>query len=259
MLNIRFGDLQFLNVYPLHFGLEDRLSTFSSDYRIIRKQGTPRELNQAMLAYDLDISLVSSAVYLDHIDRFIPLGPLIGSYGPVRSVLLFSSKKEREIRTIALPGESATSIELLRILWQQPGCLAPEASLPQADARLLIGDRALFLAAQEEPLWDLASQWQSEQALPFVFGLWVAERKWQQRYPEAFSAMQDLLITAFQVGLLHMASWLPDVANQFNLSSDVLNEYFQKNLVYFPNADLMAGLRRFQELRKAVHRATSFG
>ncbi len=114
-------------------------------------------------------------------------GTGIACHGPVRSILLVSSRPAAQIRTLALDSSSRTSVELVRVIlehryWVVPQTVshAPdlEAMLRVADAALLIGDPALRLdpAALPWHVYDLGAEWVEMTGLPMVFAVWAGRR-----------------------------------------------------------------------------------
>ncbi|MDO8643492.1 MAG: MqnA/MqnD/SBP family protein, partial [bacterium] len=141
---------------------------------------TPAVLNQLMLQGELDVALLPSFAYLKN-PSYIPLfeGGIIGSNGPVESVMLFVRKETglESVRSVSLTSDSVTSVALLQILyrfkWKLP---FPTLKYEQADAFLKIGDAALF---HDDPAFraiDLGEEWTSWTGLPFIYALWVSNR-----------------------------------------------------------------------------------
>ncbi len=103
----------------------------------------------------------------------------VACHGPALSVLLISELPIDKLagQKIAITADTATSVQLLRVLckeyWQiEPELVAPDETAP---ARLVIGDEA----NREKKLgssrytYDLANEWFSMTHLPFVFAVWV--------------------------------------------------------------------------------------
>src|SRR5581483_10246160 len=98
-----------------------------------------------------DIGIVPS-FELTRQDLEIVPGAGIACHGPVRSILLLSTKPAAEIRTLAADSSSRTSVQLARVILARKFGAVPvvsahlpdaEAMLRQADAALIIGDPAL--------------------------------------------------------------------------------------------------------------------
>lgn len=97
------------------------------------------------------------------------------------SVLLLSATPAEALdgKTVAVTSHTATSIQLLRVLfadvWHARPARYVELDAPH-DARLVIGDEALRLRRGEPPyqiVYDLGEEWRRLTGLPFVFAVWA--------------------------------------------------------------------------------------
>ncbi len=171
--------------------------------------GVPAELNRQLSAGTIDICPSSSIEYARHADNYLLLpGHSISAIGPVDSVLLFTPRPLTALgdEPIALTGESATSVALLRILLRefvrlpQVETAVPDVSVESLIAAgkpaLLIGDRALRMAQQvpsECQVIDLGALWYHFTGLPFVFALWIVRRDAAVRDADALRRFSTLL------------------------------------------------------------------
>jgi predicted solute-binding protein len=152
------GRISYINCYPV-YGAIDR-GILPLDGQII--SGIPTALNRQMADGTLDISVVSAVEYARDADRYLLLPDLaISCDGPVRSVMLFSNFPAEELtgKTVVVSKSSMTSVALLELLFEhvwhsKPIFTLGDAELTdiaqfddQSDARLVIGDAALVLAA----------------------------------------------------------------------------------------------------------------
>src|SRR5258708_18656190 len=81
--------------------------------------GTPAELNDLLVAGELDMSVISAIEYARHAKDLLLLPDLaISCDGPVRSVALFAKHPVSELsnRTVLLSASSRTSLCLLELL-----------------------------------------------------------------------------------------------------------------------------------------------
>ncbi|MDL2316645.1 menaquinone biosynthesis protein [Desulfovibrio sp. OttesenSCG-928-A18] len=184
----RMGRIGYLNVLPLYHALES--GEIAHDYELV--YGPPAELNRRMAAGEMLAASTSCVEYARRPERYLLLQDLaIGSKGPVQSVLLLSRVPVAELegRRILVSAETHTSAALLRMLLDERYGLrrisyhtgsATElaASGNPPTAFLAIGDEALRL--RRHPLYphvlDLGEAWINWTGLPFVFGVWVADR-----------------------------------------------------------------------------------
>jgi len=200
---LRVGYIPYLNCVPFFHYLKQ------SGFCGTIVPGVPSALNRMLQAGEIDISPSSSFEYLlNNRDYLLLPGLSISSWGPVESVLLFSPSPPGELhdKRIAITGESATSINLLRVLLLEYAGLAkvddyvPEGSvenlIAQGQPALLIGDRAMRQAANLPEgicCYDLGALWYEFTGLPFVFALWILRRASARRMSEEIAALQDQL------------------------------------------------------------------
>ncbi|PLX89123.1 MAG: futalosine synthase [Desulfuromonas sp.] len=193
------GHIPYLNCVPFfHY-----LSKYGFSGKLI--SGVPSALNRMLQQAELDVSPSSSFEYARNWRNYLLLpGHSISSAGPVESVLLFSPLPLSDLagETIAITGDSATSINLLRILLREFVGLDQvvdevpdqpvEALIEKGKPALLIGDRALQMACNRPHSmhrFDLGQLWYQYTGLPFVFALWMARRDSVKTYGEELSAL----------------------------------------------------------------------
>lgn len=194
MTSLSVGHITYANCAPFFHYL--RQAGFEG--RIVA--GVPSRLNQLLSEGQIDVSPSSSFEYARNWRDYLLLPDLsISSFGPVKSVLLFSPQplEQLEGQSIALTGESATSVNLLKVLLKEyVGLGRVEYALADrpvedliAEGRpgLLIGDRALKTALVERRpgvIHDLGEYWARYTGLPFVFALWILRRDSALRLPD---------------------------------------------------------------------------
>jgi chorismate dehydratase len=186
-MSLSIGHITYANCIPwFHF-----LRQCGFDGEIV--DGVPAELNRLLASGDVDICPSSSIEYARHPDDYLLLpGHSISSIGPVESVLLFSPVPLSALNgvSIAITGESATSVALLQVLLKEfirlddVVCSVPEIPvedvIAQGGPALLIGDRALKMSGEGQPaenIIDLGALWHHFTGLPFVFALWTVRRE----------------------------------------------------------------------------------
>ena len=188
---IKVGQIPYLNCEPFYHGLvaeEVELCPLS-----------PRAMGELAIGGELDAGPFSLMHCFDLWDQYEPLGNMgISVKGQVKSVVLFSRLPLEELSgaTIGITPETATAVNLLRLLLEQRHALQPRAytdldSLP-LDALLLIGDKALLHrnGMPDFPYrYDLAAEWFHWQGLPFVFALWMVRRSMDSHLKEMLAAV----------------------------------------------------------------------
>ncbi len=239
----RLGIVSFANVAPLQWGLEPwEGASFVT--------GVPTELNRKLLAGEIDLTLISSIEFLRHRQQLKALPDFsIATLGPVYSVTLFHWRSWTELTgaRIALSTDSATSVELLRLLLAADGIeaefvpMAPdlEAMLERCDAALLIGDVAFSeavtgrsLAGRWPLMTDLGEAWYQLTRLPFTFAVWASRN---DRPPSELLVAR--LRRAREAGLGRLAEVAAAEAAKLGLSPALLQRYLGNFRYYFEPPD----------------------
>lgn len=187
MDRLTVGYIPYLNCVPYFHFLQD------SGFRGELVGGVPSALNSMLQQGEIDVSPSSSFEYARHWRDYLLLPDhSISSVGKVESVLLFSPCDLAALggKKIAVTGDSATSINLLRVILREFVGLTdvcdevPEVPVEELIVRhqpaLLIGDRAMQMAAScpaGMQICDLGELWYQYTGLPFVFALWMIRRE----------------------------------------------------------------------------------
>jgi chorismate dehydratase len=171
---VRVGRISYLNVEPFFHAFPWPLAASMP----------PRALGEAVAAGRVDAGPlpVADCIRLDPVLTRLPYGIV----GPQRaqSVLLFSDRPMAELgaRRVAVTGETATSVRLLRILLAFRDEVAPPVLVrldEPADAILVIGDAALRALRGTWPrarCYDLGEEWTRWTGHPTVFAQWAVRR-----------------------------------------------------------------------------------
>ena len=171
------GRVAFLNCDPLFFGIDQHWEVLAAP---------PAWLTGHLLRKDCILAPIPAADYARHSDELILL-PDIGicSRGEVGSVLVFGEKPLEQMASIALPTDSATSVQLLKFLLEKRGLeprfelMGPDldSMLAKCEGALLNGDIAgVFAARKDTPIESLR---QAQGAL--IDNLRLFEQKTEQR------------------------------------------------------------------------------
>jgi len=240
---VRLGAVDYLNVRPLVYGLDQRPDQVSLRFDV------PAVCARRLDAGEIDLGMVPSISHLTRPgDRIVP-GVCIGSDGPVDSVALFVRGPLRDVRSLALDSSSRTSVALTRILCARRFGITPtfvehgpdlSAMLAVADAALLIGDPALFadprsLGAEKV---DLGLAWGDMTGLPFVWAFWAG------RAEAASPGIVALLHEAAAEGRAHLdaiaTAYSTDPARQA-----IGRRYLRDHLMFDLTPRAIEGLRAF--------------
>jgi chorismate dehydratase len=261
---LRIGRIPYINCYPVYGAIDRGVVPLPGTL----VTGVPSALNARMARGDLDISVVSAVEYARDAERYLLLPDLaISCQGPVRSVMLFSRHPVEALdgRRVLVSTSSMTSVELLALLFRDVWRCTPQfvpgdaevadlghfAAEPH-DARLVIGDAALLLEAQRahpDGPWrrfyphavDLGAAWHHWTGLPFVFAVWVAQR----RTPVADAlAAHAALIASRDWGLAHLGPLAAQAALATGVARGVCERYLS-GLDYRLSYPHLAGLTEF--------------
>ena len=143
----------------------------------------PRAMAQAVERGDLQAGPLPVAEVFRLGDMLRPLGGIgVAATGPATSVLLFSRRPVEDIAggRVGLTSESATSVQLVRILFRDWWRIEPGEYVDTCDsndALVLIGDKALEALKRLSGYpyrYDLGEEWYKLTGLSFVFATWVA-------------------------------------------------------------------------------------
>jgi chorismate dehydratase len=220
----------------------------------------PSVLNAALAAGEIDVAPCSSIELARHVGEYRVLpGLVIGSDGPVRSIILESTRPIEQLdgAEVAVPTASATSVVLLRILLERRyGVRARLVWHDQSDtadpirdgaaAVLRIGDVALRRRVPPgRSAFDLGQLWSEWTHLPFAFAVW------QVRAAVDGSAELARLHGLLRDSRLWFERNAEAVAREgtarFGLPADVLLDYW-RSLRYELDERMQQGLLRFYAL-----------
>lgn len=252
---LRIGRIAYANCSPLFHELQHRTST--QDYEFI--SGVPSHLNALLTEGAIDVCPSSSIHYALHPERFLLLpGLSISSIGAVGSVLLFSRRPIESLdgETILLSSESATSVNLLRILIGIRfgfSCRfvvsekALDSALQDAPAMLLIGDSALRAALKHTDLmvYDLGGLWYEWTGLPFVFALWFCGRQVAADRPDEVSCLARHLIASKVQACSNLESIARCSPEAEWMGIERLVAYWRNNISYDLDERHLDGLKLF--------------
>jgi predicted solute-binding protein len=224
----------------LHGPQQDR---FDLDFRV------PSGVADALNSGAADIGIVP-AIELNRQDLEIIPGAGIACRGPVRSILLISTRPAPEIRTLAADSSSRTSVELARVILSRKFAAQPviiphapdlDAMLRQADAALIIGDPALRINPTRLPyhVYDLGAEWVEMTGLPMVFAVWAGRRGVvTQEVAEAFRA-------SCRYGRERLEEIVQSESARREFAPELVREYLTRHIVHELDARDYEGMDRF--------------
>lgn len=267
------GRIPYANLYPIFYYLEHRCN--STSYEFIN--GAPSEVNRMLRKGELDVSPSSSIEFLRNKGRYYILPWFsISSTGCIKSILLFSKLPIQELGgcTIALSSESETSTVLLKIILKEFHSLkckfrsvTPAGTrniLSSFPAVLHIGDTAMKEAKRIEQsaavrksappplyIYDLGELWHEHTGLPFVFALWVANKKALKEKGDLVKLLTSDLFRAKRYAGRKFPVIAQDAPQKKWLSEKELVDYW-KIISYDLSERHLEGLRLFEKYSRKI-------
>jgi chorismate dehydratase len=234
---LKLGRIGYVNMAPVFYRL---------DAEIEEVVGVPTELNERVVAGEIDVAPISSIAYARHAGTLRLLSRLcVSSEGAVDSIQLVSRTPLERIRTVAVTPESATSVVLTKVL-------LPDADhVPfgeDAEAKLLIGDEALRSAFEDPtPHHDLGRMWLERTGLPMVFAVWAAP---EPAHPDLLE-LEEALVTSVRAARAEPEQLAYEASERYGYPAGFLARYFEKLRYRFGPRE-RAGLYTFLELAQEV-------
>jgi chorismate dehydratase len=232
---IRLGRISYVNMAPVFFRLQTDVAEVP---------GVPTELNERLLAGDIDLAPISSIEYARNADRLRILPRLcVSSEGAVDSIQLVSRVPLERLRTVAVTPESATSVVLVKVLLPD----AEHVPLDEdAEAKLLIGDAALRSAFEDPtPHYDLGRLWLERTGLPMVFAVWACP----DPPPEGIGEVESALVASVRQARAEPERLAFEASESYGYPAGFLARYFEKLRYRFGPRE-RAGLVTFFELAR---------
>jgi chorismate dehydratase len=248
---LRLGHIIYSNCFPVHA----RLMDCGPPPGVEVVQGVPGVLNGMLERGEIDVAPCSSIEYARNADRYRILPDLvIGSRGPVRSILFLSRRDPAELAdaTVAMPTASATSVVLLKILLAEKWGVRPntvwfdqahdDPFAGGADAALFIGDVALRDGLHPElPFrYDLGAVWWEMTGLPFAFAVWQAAGGTEGQ----LRALHRSLVDSRAYGVANRQELAVRWAERFGFTPDFLDAYWA-GLSFDLDEPMLDGLRTY--------------
>lgn len=233
---MRIATVPYLNCLPLVVHLE------SPPLQI-----PPSRLAEALLNDQVDVALMPTVSILKNNFYAYPQCGLIGCDGEVKSVGFFLKNSVgdlSQIKTIYLDQESATSVRLGEIILREVFhrelnaiTMTPLTKRNEADAQLLIGDKALFFETPNYFYIDLGTLWQKLTNTGFMFACWAAKRP-------LTLAEQATLTQAKTRGLETRSQWVEQCVVKDRMA---LLNYLTHNIIYTDTPRILAGFEKFKQ------------
>lgn len=252
----RCGRIAYTNDLPVYAGF---------DFGAVRLPatvvaGVPTQLNDMLLAAELDVSPISSFFYAQHADEFELLdGVCIGSRAAVRSIYLLSGEPLDSLRgvPIAVTRESSTGRSLLDLICRLHHDFAPtfvEADDPFAAFKtgmpaLVIGDKAIaaFRATPPQLAYDLGELWHDLSGHAMVYAVWAARAGFAATHADEVRAIADALRESLAWGVANPEQVVAAAQAFAPQPAGFYDDYFRALSFSFDDS-AKRGLRLFYEL-----------
>ncbi|HYW96992.1 MAG TPA: menaquinone biosynthesis protein [Bacteroidales bacterium] len=251
MKEIRISVVKYTNSAPFIYGLENH--PLRDSVRL--SHDTPADCYEKLLHDKTDLGLVP-VVILNRLDYSDIVSPYcIGARGKVRSVILASHERLKDIRKIYLDYQSRTSVTLVQILAKKFWKITPEfvpacegfetMKLEKGEALVVIGDRAFDFHDADYRIYDLGEEWYRHTGKPFVFACWIANKPIDPAFKPIFAE-------ALQMGLDHRDELAGRLQPRFDAHRVDIKNYFFENINYnFGPAD-EEGMNLFLNLMRLI-------
>lgn len=253
---LRIGQIQYANCIPIFTALKRNHDC--KHYRFVT--GAPTRLNHMLSIGAIDLCPCSSIEYGRSPGSYFLFPELsISSFGPVRSVILFSTLPLQELdgEQIALTTESASSVALLKIILRLylgfsnrfvgVRVTDPETVFHSCRAVLVIGDTALKWSGRKTGFYhryDLGELWYALTGLPFVFALWMIRAETVAAQPLESARICDRLLAAKRYALSNLDRMADELAESDWMERNELLSYW-KTISYDLTESHLKGVNLF--------------
>ncbi len=234
----RVGHIQFINCFPLFYGLIEKKLLLEID--LIK--GNPSDLNRMLQENLLDLAPIPSIAYARNYRDYVLMPDIsVSCDGEVKSIFFFSKVPINELhqKKVALTNTSATSQALLRVILARYYNIMPEyfssapelgAMLMEADAALLIGDDALRARYKNQDrlyIYDLGEEWKKFTGLPMVFALWAIRKDFASKNLEQLKIIKETFTESIKFSLENVQDVAKKASQWEDFGADYLVDYFR--------------------------------
>ncbi len=235
---IVFAGAPYSNSAPL----VERLAETDPRVRVITDH--PANLVADLNAGRADVALIPVVHLFSHPELTMIDGLGIAADGSVKSVLLKCNVPVGQIKTFARDPASATSNILAELLLKKHyGREVEMVDTDNADATVVIGDRALCSDPAPAGDIDLAEAWKEMTGLPFVFAVWAVRKD----CPE-IETVTEIVHAACKAGLQSMEEIATRYASELGNTQSFWLDYLGQSIHYKLDERDMEGLEQFRQL-----------
>ena len=247
---IRVGIVSYLNTRPLIYGL--KLEPIASQIELI--EDNPARLAEMLKNNEIDLGLIPIAAIPELKEWYLSGDYCIGTEGEAASVCLFSEVPLEQIERVYLDYQSRTSVELLKWIMNEYWGIRSEIIISENEdyrkkikgttAGLVIGDRAFEQRKLSTFFYDLGAEWKKITGQPFVFAVWVSNKKLPGNFIKLFNEANAIGLTHIDEIVASLDFDLYDLKKYYTLHMNyLLDERKRKAMDYFLQ---VIGEERFQ-------------
>jgi len=251
---LKTGKIPFRNAaFPYYF-IEKNQKKFKDMLKFY--SAFPPQLGQMVLNNKIDIAPVSSILYARQLKNF-PILPnfSINAKGKTGSIFLISKKPLKEISSVCLPSNSATSIAMLKIILKVRKIDAkfkifnPSNTFDDCDAALFIGDDGIAAGEKFKNLnvIDLGDEWNKITGKGMVYALWVINKKSAEEKEHEIKRFSDMLTTSLNYAYENFENVIDEIKGNLKRKSV---KFHISNLSYNFGKEEIDALLTFYEYAK---------
>jgi len=261
-MRYKIGVVNFLNAYPLVYGLE------KNSRNISLVKDVPSRLASMLFEKKIDVALISSIEYYKNRQhyKFHP-GLCIGSNGKVESIRLFLSNKtqiqssdiklDQPIEKLYFDFASRSSVEMTKIILnnhfpeRKINCIEKKPpyeslieNLKPSEGLVLIGDTAL--KNKEKKSIDMGDWYNRTFQKPFIYALWVFHKN--------VEIDLNIFTDAYRFARNNSPDLIKEAAETFHFSETFTKEYLENIIFYEMNNAALDGLSFFFNAYDSLNR-----
>ncbi|MAU37235.1 MAG: hypothetical protein CMD14_07690 [Flavobacteriales bacterium] len=250
---VRITAVSYLNTIPFIYGIENSLLSYNIELSL----DYPTICADKLINDEVDLALVPVVVIADLKEYYIISDYCIGANGAVNTVCLYSDVPINKVKNILLDYQSKTSVQLLHVLLKEYwglnlhtsiGKIGFEKDITGDTAGLIIGDRAFEMNDKYEYVYDLSAIWKEMTGYPFVFAVWVANKKLSKDFINDFNV-------SLKNGLRNINKALK---KPHNLYCDKHMDYLNNKISYNLDSEKIKGMNLFIEKIKSNLSSSTF-
>jgi len=249
---IKISAVSYLNTLPFIYGIENKVKLYE---QIELQKDIPSVCADKLIHDKVDIGLLPVAEISKIKNPNIISNYCLGAVGKVDTVSLFSHIPIENVGKILLDYQSRTSVKLTKLLAKEYFKINPEFVNAEAgyednvngnSAALIIGDRVFKYQNKFEYIYDLSEIWMKFTSFPFVFAVWVSNKKQNDAFIKDFN-------DALKFGLENINKIIADYKKNNKTSKINLKKYLKESISFTFDNEKRKGMQVFLEKIKQLY------